>query len=187
VALRDVHDLAAEQAGCFTTAQALERAGWGPQHLSYHVGQGNIDRIRRGVYRLTRYPRADDEELIVVWLWSEQHAVFSHQTALVLHGLSDLTMSRFHVIVPSEWTHRRLRWPDRVTPHYADLEDEDVTWIGNVPVTSAARAVADCADEALRPDELQKAIAQGLARGLFEADHVAAPQARITAWLNRDG
>jgi predicted transcriptional regulator of viral defense system len=149
---RDVQNLVADQAGCFTAAQAREWADWGPQHLSYHVSRGNLERLRRGIYRLARYPRADDEELIVVWLWSQQEAVFSHQTALVLHGLSDLTMSRLHVTVPAEWRPRRLRWPERVVSHCADLAEKDVTWIGNVPVTSAARTIVDSADEAVQPD-----------------------------------
>ena len=183
----EVQELAAEQAGYFTAAQAREWAGWGPQHLSYHVGRGNLERLRRGIYRLARYPHADDEELIVAWLWSGRQAVFSHWTALVLHGLSDLTMNRLHVTLPVEWKHRRVRWPDRVVPHCADLQDEDATWIGNVPVTKPVRTVVDCVEEGGRPDEVWKALAQGLSKGLFSADEVAAPKARVAAWLERNG
>jgi len=186
VSLGDIYELASEQEGYFTAAQVRQRVGWGPQHLSYHLSRGNLERLRRGIYRLARYPRADDEELLVVWLWSEQHATFSHQTALVLHGLSDLTMRQLHVTVPSAWSHRRLRWPESVTAHFADLDDEHRTWIGNVPVTTAARAVLDCADAEVRPDELMKAIKQGLARGLFDPDVVAAARERVAIWSHRD-
>ena len=184
---RDVQERAAEQAGYFTAVQAREWSGWAPQHLSYHVREGNLERLRRGIYRLARYPHADDEELVVVWLWSEREAVFSHQTALVLHGLSDLTMSRLHITLPSAWKLRRMRWPHGVVPHYGDLRSEERTWIGNVPATAAARAIADCADDHLRPDELAKAIEQGLSRGLFSAEDVAGPQVGLAAWMTSGG
>lgn len=80
-----------------------------------------------------------------------------------------------------------MRWPERVVPHYADLPEDDVTWSGNVPVTGAARTLTDCGEEGGRPDEVSKALAQGLVRGLFSADDVATPTARISAWLERDG
>jgi hypothetical protein len=35
------------------------------------------------------FPAGEHEEPVVVWLWSERQGVFSHQTALGLHGLSE--------------------------------------------------------------------------------------------------
>jgi predicted transcriptional regulator of viral defense system len=33
---------------------------------------------------------SEHEELVTAWLWSERAGVMSHQTALSLHGLSDV-------------------------------------------------------------------------------------------------
>lgn len=164
----DLYALAESQAGYFTTAQAGE-LGWLPQNLRYHVQRGNLRRVRRGIYRLTRFPPSDQEDLVVVWLWSGRQAVFSHETALAMHSLSDLLPSRIHVTVPGDWTARRLRWPANVEPHYSDLEDHEITWVGDVPVTEPARTLNDCAEAEVQRDKLAQARREGLARGLFVA------------------
>lgn len=41
-------------------------------------------RVRRGVYRLVHFPAGEHEEMTALRLWSDQHGVFSHQTALAL-------------------------------------------------------------------------------------------------------
>ena len=79
---------ASGQDGHFTTAQAAE-AGYSPQLLAKHLKAGRIRRVRRGVYRVVHYPAAEHEDLVVLWLWSDRTGVFSHETALFLHDLSD--------------------------------------------------------------------------------------------------
>src|SRR5688500_16948182 len=81
-------ELASPQAGYFTLAQGRE-AGFSPPLLQYHVREGLLQRAGRGVFRLTRYPPGENEDLVIVWLWSDKRGVFSHETALLLHGLSD--------------------------------------------------------------------------------------------------
>jgi len=164
----DLYALAESQAGYFTTAQAGE-LGWLPQNLRYHVQRGNLMRIRRGIYRLTRFPPSDLEDLVVVWLWSGREAVFSHETALAMHGLSDLLPSRTYVTVPAAWKARRLRWPAGVRPHYSDLEEHERTWLGEVPLTEPARTLNDCAAAEVQREKLAQARREGLARRLFVA------------------
>ncbi|MCC6178638.1 MAG: type IV toxin-antitoxin system AbiEi family antitoxin domain-containing protein [Chloroflexi bacterium] len=48
-------DLASEQYGYFTTAQAA-RCGYAPDMLTYHVKQGNFRRAHRGMYRFRDFP-----------------------------------------------------------------------------------------------------------------------------------
>lgn len=57
-------------------------------------------RVRRGVYRLVHFPAGDHEDLTAVWLWSQHEGVFSHETALALHDLSDVLPSRAHLTLP---------------------------------------------------------------------------------------
>jgi len=45
--------------------------------------------VRRGVYRLEHFPAGEHEDLVALWLWTDRAGVFSHETALALHGLSD--------------------------------------------------------------------------------------------------
>ena len=96
------------QGGQFTTAQAAE-AGYSPQLLNKYLKSGRVVRTTRGVYRLVQFPAAEHEDLVTILLLSQQHGVFSHETALMLHSLSDVLLSTIHLTLPSAWRHRRLR------------------------------------------------------------------------------
>src|SRR5688572_16295669 len=116
----DLFEVAAAQEGQFTTKQAGE-AGYSPQLLMKYMRSGKITRLRRGVYRLVHFPPGEHEELMTVWLWTEREGVFSHETALALHGLSDVLPARVHVTVPRGWEQRRLRVPRGVVLECADV------------------------------------------------------------------
>lgn len=163
-----LYEIAAAQDGLFTTQQAAD-AGYSPQLLLHHLRRGRARRIRRGIYRLAHFPAGDHEELVVAWLWSERAGVVSHQTALALHGLSDVLPARVHLTLPSEWRRRRFRVPAEVELHHADVAPEDRTWFGPVPTTKVRRTLIDCAAAGLSPDQLQLAALQALRRGLVAA------------------
>ncbi|MFC1707349.1 type IV toxin-antitoxin system AbiEi family antitoxin domain-containing protein [Planctomycetota bacterium] len=162
----ELYRTAATQEGHFTTAQAAG-AGYSPQLLAKHLANGRIERRRRGVYRLVHYPAGDHEDLVVLWLWSERKGVFSHETALFLHELSDVLPARAYMTVPAAWRRRRLRVPQNLKLAYDDLSPNERTWVGSVPVTTPPRAVMDCSRSAVQPDLVAQAIEQGVARGLF--------------------
>ncbi len=82
-------ETAGAQEGYFTTRQAAE-AGYSSQLLLKHLRAGRVVRMRRGIYRLVHFPAGEHEELVIAWLWSKLAGVVSHQTALALHGLSDV-------------------------------------------------------------------------------------------------
>ncbi len=160
-----LYEIAAAQGGLFTTSQAAE-AGYSPQLLNHHLRGGRVLRVRRGVYRLVHFPAGEHEELVVVWLWSEQAGVFSHETALSLHGLSDLLPARVHITLPAAWKKRRFRVPEGVTLHHDDVSSEQRAWVGPVPLTSVTRTLEDLAASGLSPEVLGRAARQAVARGL---------------------
>lgn len=162
----DLYDVASAQEGHFTTAQAAE-AGFSPQLLAKYLRSGRITRIRHGIYRIVHFPAGEHENLVVLWLWSQQTGVFSLETALVLHELSDALPARVHMTLPRSWFGRRLRVPEGVVLHYADIEAADRTWCGSVPVTTPARTLRDCATANVPPDFVRQGRDEGLARGLF--------------------
>jgi len=155
----------AAQEGLFTTKQAAE-AGYSPQLLVHYVHSGKALRVRRGTYRLVHFPAGEHEELVSAWLWSERAGVVSHQSALVLHGLSDALPAHVHLTLPGDWRRRRFRVPADVVLHYADVPPEDRSWFGAVPTTNPRRSLNDCAREGLSPELLQQAAQQALRRGL---------------------
>ena len=122
-------------------------------------------------YRLlVHFPPGEHEDLVAIWLWSERHSVFSHDTALALQGLSDVLPAKSYLTMPVTWRSRRLRLPRGVVPHFANVPDVDRTWVGAVPVTSPGRTVVDCALARLPPDLVRQALDQGLRQGLFSRE-----------------
>jgi predicted transcriptional regulator of viral defense system len=124
------------------------------------------------VYRLVHFPAGEHEDLVVVWLWSEQHGVFSHETALALFGLFDVMPRQVHLTLPASWRGRRLRIPPGLALHHADIRPEERSWVGPVPVTSPARTLLDCAAERVAPDIVRQAVDEGLRRGLFGPEEI---------------
>ena len=98
--------------------------------------------------------------------WSEQKGVVSHQTALALHGLSDVLPGGVHLTLPLAWRQRRFRVPAGVVLHHADVGPAERSWFGAVPTTSPRRSLNDCAREGLSPELLLSATRQALRRGL---------------------
>jgi predicted transcriptional regulator of viral defense system len=160
-----LYDVAAAQEGLFTTRQAAI-AGYSPPLLAHHQKAGRIVRIRRGIYRLVHFPPGEHEELVAAWLWTDAHGVLSHETALTLHGLSDVLPAQIHLTLPVAWQHRRLRVPDGIVLHHAVVSRDERVWVNVVPVTSVRRTLGDCAVARLAPNLLRQAARQALRRGL---------------------
>jgi predicted transcriptional regulator of viral defense system len=171
-------EIAAAQDGLFTTLQAAQ-AGYSPQLLAHHLGAGRMIRVRRGIYRLVHFPAGDHEDLTAVWLWSEHVGVFSHQTALALHDLSDSLPSQVHLTLPDAWRTRRLRVPDGVVLHYGDVAEGERYWFGPVPATAPLRTLEDCAAEHLPPELLRGAALDALDRGLVARGELASIEAAL--------
>ena len=177
-----LYETALGQEGHFTTQQALD-AGYSSQLLVKYLNSGKIVRVRRTVYRLKHFPPGQQEDLVALWLWSDRAGIFSHETALMLHELSDVLPARAHLTVPAKWRRRRLQVPDGVVLHYADVPKRDRAWVGAVPVTSPARTLADCAADYVSPDFLSSAISQALARGMVSRPQATAVERAVAAGL----
>jgi predicted transcriptional regulator of viral defense system len=162
-------ETAAGQAGYFTTKQAAQ-AGYSTHLLRKHSHAGRVARSRRGIYRLVHFPASEHEELVAAWLWSEQAGVISHQTALALHGLSDVLPAHIHLTLPAAWRKRRFRVPPNLVLHHADVAPEERAWFGAVPTTNPRRTLSDCANAGLSPELLRQAARQALRRGLIARD-----------------
>jgi len=118
-------ELAAAQAGPFTTQQAAE-VGYSAQLLEHHAVVGRLRRLRRGVYRLVHFPLTE------------------HETALALHGLTGAQPAQHHLTLPASWAKRRLVVPEGVVLHFGDVAAHERCWFGPVPVTTPSRTRADC-------------------------------------------
>lgn len=162
-----LYEMAAPQAGYFTTGQADE-AGYSGFMIHYYVKKNRFEHVARGIYRLTHFPPTDHEDFVPPWLWSEFEGVYSHDSALQLHNLSDALPPMKRLTLPGPWKRRRLKAPPGVLLHYADIPASDRSWVGPVPVTTPLRTVVDCVEVQTPPRLIKQAVEEALDRGLFQ-------------------
>ncbi|HEX5548914.1 MAG TPA: type IV toxin-antitoxin system AbiEi family antitoxin domain-containing protein [Ktedonobacterales bacterium] len=160
-------EFAAQQVGYFTAHQALGAGYSYPRH-HYHVQTGAWERITRGIYRLHDYPLPEREDLIVLSLMShnragQPEAVFSHETALALHGLGDANPARIHITVPP---HFRRKLPTGVVVHRGDVPSGDWEERDGYRVTTPLRTLIDIAGDSASWPYLEAAVRDALHRGM---------------------
>src|SRR5438445_1801917 len=173
---RRLYEFAETQAGFFTTKQA-KAAGYAENTHPYHVQAQNWIREHRGIYRLANFPQSDRPDLMLWWLWSKNReglsqGVYSHETALSLHELTDLMPAKLHMTVPKSFR-RNSRIPRQLVLHYADVQDKDTEVIHGVRVTRPMRTILDlfCAGSVPIPT-LRNALREGLHRGVIRRNEV---------------
>ena len=167
-------ELAAEQHGYFTTAQA-QREGVSAGTVGMMFRRGAIDRVSYGVYRFVHFPATELSPFMEAVLWPHQTVgVLSHESALRLYSLSDVNPGKLHITLPGNFRVRR-KVPRFLSIHSVDLDPGDWhTWEG-IPVTTPMRTVADCAATGLGPALIGQALEEGTRKGLFtpeEAEHL---------------
>ncbi len=161
-------ELADRQAGYFTAKQACD-VGYDYPLQHYHRERGHWIPEGHGLFRLSRYPEGENEDLVRLSLWSRNRegapqAVVSHETALRLYGLSDLMPDKVHLSVP-----KGFRKPPTkgVVLHKADLADGDVEAWDGFGVTTPLRTLLDMTrSREISPEHLESAIREAVARGL---------------------
>lgn len=180
---RRLYQLAETQAGFFTTKQA-KAAGYAENTHPYHVQAGNWIREHRGIYRLAEFPQNDRPDLMLWWLWSKNRegitqGVYSHETALSLHDLSDLMPAKLHMTVPRSFR-RNSRIPRQLVLHYADIPNADTGLLHGVRVTRPLRTILDllCAGN-VPVSILRSALREGLRLGLIRRSEVSTIQQKL--------
>lgn len=153
-----VVERAAEQHGYVTTRDARE-LDIDPTQLRLMAARGRLERAGRGVYRVPVLPRGAHDDLAVAVAWTLGRGVVSHESALVLHALSDVNPSRIHLTVPRD-NHPRAAGGTLYRTHRRELADVDVTRVDGLPVTTVARTIKDCADTGSDPHQVRQAIDQ---------------------------
>lgn len=153
--------LAESQGGYFSARQA-RRAGLSRAVLAYHVKTGRLLRVSRGVYRLAEFPETPHADLIIAWLAAGEEAVVSHESALLLYGLTDLLPAEIHLTVPRTAS-RRL---PGVRFHTAKLEPSEIARRHGLPVTALPRTLIDLIRSGVPQEWVMQAVRQAVERGL---------------------
>lgn len=165
------------QQGYFTSKQATN-AGYQLGSQAHHVKSGNWARVERGIYRLTRFPQSPEEQLVIYALWSRNRegrpeGVYSHQTALSIHELSDVNPAKLHMTVPVAFR-RTAKTPNVLVLHRSNLDQKDIELRQGFAVTRPLRTIADLAvAESTARGLVQQALMEGRRSGVITAREIS--------------
>ena len=171
-----LYGIAEGQQGFFTTKQA-KAAGFAENTHPYHVQAGNWIREHRGIYRLASFPRGERPDLMLWSLWSRNRqelaqGVYSHQTALSLHDLSDVMPAKLHMIVPKGFR-RNSEIPRVLVLHLANIPQSEIGAANGVRVTKPMRTILDLLEGGeVPPATLRQVLREGLRRGLIRRSEI---------------
>jgi predicted transcriptional regulator of viral defense system len=177
---KELYQLAESQSGYFTTKQAAT-LGYASNKRIYHIRAHNWIREHRGIYRLALFPEPERPDLMLWWLWSRDRSdrptgVFSHQTALSLHDLTDANPAKLDLTVPTNFR-RGVPIPNVLRLHHDDVRAEDLEILYGVPVTNAMRTILDVWQEGSLPKPvLRTAFREAMKRGNITKSQVGMPQ-----------
>ena len=159
--------IASEHGGYFTAAQARD-CGFSSALLGHHAREGGrLIRVRRGLYRLRRYPSSPREDVLAAWLAAgPDQAVVSHESALEILGLSDVVPDAVHITVPRSRRYRPRVAGARLHTTTRELPPSDVTVRDGIRLTSAVRSIVDAAEAGVAPEQVQAATRDALDRGM---------------------
>lgn len=188
-------EVAEPQEGLFTAKQA-EEAGFDKRNHSYHVRAGNWIREHRGIYRLANFPRSPYEQYVLWSLWSrgrddKPRGVYSGQTALSLHELSDVMPAKLHLTVPKSFR-RNSKLPKGIVLYYGEVPAADCVAMRGFRVQRPLAAVASLFEaEEVSEDILRQAVQEGVRRGLITLTEIKNPKLpselreKIREWLKQ--
>jgi predicted transcriptional regulator of viral defense system len=177
---KELYQLAESQSGYFTTKQAAT-LGYASNKRIYHIRARNWVREHRGIYRLALFPEPERSDLMLWWLWSRDRSdrptgVYSHQTALSLHDLTDVNPAKLDLTVPTNFR-RGVPIPNVLRLHRADVPAADREILYGVPVTNAMRTILDVWQEGSLPKPvLRAAFREAMKRGAITKSQVGMPQ-----------
>jgi len=171
-----LYQIASLQQGFFTARQAKD-AGYADSRFSYHVSKGRWIREGRGIYRLANYPISKRPDLVYWSLWScnkkgEVQGVFSHQTALAIHDLSDAMPSNYHLSVPKGFR-KYHSTPKNLILHFNKLKTHEILELEGYRVTTPEKTIYDVLlDDEISEELVIDAILDGFNKGILSKKRV---------------
>lgn len=167
----DLADLAAEQWGLVTSAQA-RLLGVSAQSLARYANEGVLERLSHGVYRVTGAPPSPLDGLRTAWLTldparrqvdrvrDQSPAVVSHRSAASIHRLGDLEADESEFTTPDRKQSRR----PNLRLHRGRIAADEWTVVDGLPVTTVTRTIDDLADDRVDGGHLAGVVRDAMTR-----------------------
>jgi predicted transcriptional regulator of viral defense system len=168
-----LYEIAQDHLGYVTLDQA-QKSGASRAVIAMMARRGTLERVSYGVYKVTAIPGGPLGPYMEAGLWPyPERGVLSHETALELLGVSDVNPAKIHVSVPIKFRSRR-KVPSEYVLHRMQLPTDQIDRVEGIPVTTAARAIRDCAATHLGSDLLEQAITQSFHKGRLTEEEMRA-------------
>jgi len=185
-------EVADRQQGYFTSQQA-EQCGYSRSNFHRFLNSKEWVKEIRGVYRLSNYPVQDRPELVLWTLWSRDMrgkslGVWSHETALDIHEISDVMPAKMHMTVPKNFR-RAQEIPKHLILYYDDLDDKDIEIRQGYYVTTPLRTLIDVVkDHSISLDQVKLGIQQALGKGQISKREIqrSEPAKVLLRFINSD-
>jgi predicted transcriptional regulator of viral defense system len=166
----ELYALAEERDGLLTSKEA-RALGIQDSVLIRLAQRGRLERMTRGVYRIAHYPadRLAQYREAVLWAQASQgpeRIALSHETALLLYGISDVNPSRVHLTVPKSARLRREH-PEWIVIHRDDLTPREISQHEGMSVTTVGRSVMDVLSTTHKTNIARQAITDALRKGML--------------------
>ncbi|KAA0235402.1 MAG: hypothetical protein JJLCMIEE_01771 [Acidimicrobiales bacterium] len=152
-----IGSLADRQHGVFSRNQAIG-LGATVKMIRHRVSCGRWERVSRGVLRLVGAQDSWYQRVLIAICASEMAGVASHRTAAAIHDLEGFTKGLVELSLPYQ---RRLELPDVVIHRTRRLDNDDITVVEGVPVTTVARTLIDLG-AVTHPDRVEESIDSAL-------------------------
>ena len=169
-------EIADSQQGFFTAKQAV-KCGYSRPNFHLNLASGEWTQEGRGIYRLARYPITDRPELVLWCVWSRNQkdipqGVWSYETALDIHELSDVMSSKMHMTVPLNFR-RRIETPKVLCLYHENLKKSDIEIRQGYKVTTPIKTIIDVVNRGNIADNfIVQSVQQALERGLILKDEL---------------
>jgi predicted transcriptional regulator of viral defense system len=178
----ELYALAEEHGGLLLSKEA-RALGIKDSVLVRLAQRGRLERMTRGVYRIAQYPadRLAQYREAILWARASQgpeHVALSHETALLVYGISDANPSRVHLTVPLSARLRRER-PRWIAIHRANLSQEEIHIHEGMPVTTIERSILDTLAVNQRMEMARQAIADAVREGMLNAAQASKLRKRV--------
>jgi predicted transcriptional regulator of viral defense system len=178
----ELYALAEEHGGLLLSREA-RALGIKDSVLVRLAQRGRLERMTRGVYRIAQYPadRLAQYREAILWARASQgpeQVALSHETALLVYGISDVNPSRVHLTVPVSARLRRER-PRWIAVHRANFTQEEIHIHEGLPVTTVERSILDTLAANQRPELALHAVADALREGLLTSAQASKLRKRV--------
>lgn len=175
--IEKLREIALDQHGLITSSQA-EDVGVSRPSLSYLTKNGRIERVARGIYRISQVPHSPYDILHQALLWAGDDAVLSHDTALAAWDVCDINPTIIHVTVPKSRRIQKEQQPN-VLVHKDDINQASVKWWEGMPIASLELALRGCIDRGAPSYVIDQAIQNGRSRALLSEEEAKALTERL--------